>query len=307
MNGKEKKSEIPKFGIGVAILFYVSSLVYVLFLAKSVAIINPNVKTLTITHWQLEDGFREGIDVAIKRFEELKAKQGIKVKIIQSTVPYRGYEQWLTTQFIGGNPVDIVELAGSEDLKYQYVHSLTPYIGKPNPFNKGTLLEGIPWKDTVLDEMRNSVSPKYQEYFGVGTSFFVFRVYFNLDLLEKATGTRKIPEPLSLTEWLEMSEKLRKYGEKTGELIIPIGVRGIDRGTLRYLMLFYFSMLNHHLNDDFDRHYNCKIGDDDVFKGIKDGAVNIKRYLAMIDILKEIGQYFGKGFTSMDSEQLNDL
>jgi enoyl-[acyl-carrier protein] reductase II len=46
------------------------------------AVIDGDVETITIAHWQLEDGFRQGFDEAIKQYEALKSKEGKKVKII---------------------------------------------------------------------------------------------------------------------------------------------------------------------------------------------------------------------------------
>ena len=54
-------------------------------------------KRLTFAHWQLEDGFREGYADAIKEYERIKAAEGVKVKVIQTTVPVRGYSQWFLT------------------------------------------------------------------------------------------------------------------------------------------------------------------------------------------------------------------
>ena len=39
----------------------------------------------------------------------------------------------------------------TEHLYNQYFTPLSPYVGNPNPFNVGSPLEGVPWKDTFVD------------------------------------------------------------------------------------------------------------------------------------------------------------
>ena len=142
-----------RFGVAFAVLLYLVAVVHVHFLGPERVAFDPDVKVLTLAHWQLEDGFREGFDKMIARFEKLKAAQGVKVKVNQVTVPYRGFRQWLLTQLVGGDPADVVTAAVPGSVRYYYFHPLSPYLGKPNPFNVGTPLEGMPWKDTYIDGM----------------------------------------------------------------------------------------------------------------------------------------------------------
>ena len=205
---------------------------------NSKEIIDSEVKTITFAHWQLEDGFREGYSEAIKEFEKIKAAQGQKVKVIQTTVPVRGYQQWFLTQLISGNPADLMELYCSSEVRNQYFTPLSQYISRPNPFNKGTEFENIPWKDTYIDGMDSALDSAYAEYFGVGTYFHVYRLFVNLELLEKATGSRNLPE--TLDQWLKTCAQMKEYGKRINTPIIPIGVRGFDKETIRYLFQYYY-------------------------------------------------------------------
>lgn len=299
------KSKFQKFGFCLLLVFYLSSIVYISFLGKNRGTNDPEVKVITMAHWQLEDGFREGYDEAIKRFEKIKAEQGEKVKVIQTTVPWSGYEQWFMTQLIGENPVDVVELLGTPQMYNQYFHPLSPYLGKENPFNKGTVLEGVPWKDTYIDHMVAALSPTYAEYFGIGNCFSVYRLFVNLDLLEKATGSRKMPEDIS--EWIICCQKLKEYGEKIGKPIIPIGVRGFDRETLEFFFRYYYYQVIGNLIDNNSRLCDGNVLPQDILQGIKDKSIDRDRVLAVVEILREIGQYFSKGFNSIDLEQTKFL
>lgn len=304
-NKSESGGKMQKLGLLLALAFYIISVIMVIINTGVTDIIDPDVKTLSFAHWQLEDGFREGYDDAIKRFQDLKAEQGVKVKIVQTTVPFRGYKQWFLTQLLGGSPADIIELTGSSEQRNQYFVPLSQYIGKPNPFNKGTIFEGIPWKDTFIDGMDSALDTTFGEYFGVGTFTGVTRIYVNMDLLEKATGSKKLPE--DLTEWLEVCQKMRKYGEKTGKPIVPIGVRGFDKSTLYALLVYYLSQMNCNLNDNMSKLCAPEALRCEVLKGMHDKTIDTKRLYAAVDIIRDIGKYFGEGFSATDLEQTKFL
>ena len=297
-------SKFQKAGLILALAFYIISIIMVLRIQTGGDIMDKNVKTITFAHWQLEDGFRNGFDEAIKLFEEYKAKQGQKVKVIQLTVPIQGYGQWFMTQLVGGDPADLIELLGTSDIRNQYFTPLSQYIGSPNPFNKGTPLEGIPWKDTYVDDMRGGLDPIYAEYYGIGVFIHTCRMYVNMDMLQKATGSRKLPQ--TLTEWLNICEKMRAYGKKIGKPIIPIGVRGFDRGTLSQLLGYYQSQLNSDLNDSLPE-FCSDVASVDILDGLRQGKLSKEKQLAAINILTEIGNYFCDGFPSTDLEQTKFL
>ena len=266
---------------------------------------DSKVKTITIAHWQLEDGFREAIDYAIKEFEKLKAEQGEQVKVIQSTVPIRGYTQWFTTQLISGNPADLIEIIASADMQSRYFIPLSNYVAKPNPFNKGTFAENIPWKDTYVDGMDYSINPVFSEYFGVGIFHHVTRVYVNLDLLQAATGSDKVPE--NYGEWLDCCRKLDAYGKKIGKPIIPIGVRGIGKATVSNLTNRYFGEFNNDYHDRFSRFGKVNCTMQDLLIAMSNDELDMKRMMIPIRMVRDIGKYFSEGFTTTDSEQTKFL
>jgi raffinose/stachyose/melibiose transport system substrate-binding protein len=292
-----------KLGLFMALTFYIVAVIMVIINTSGGSIIDPDEKRIIIGHWQLEDGFRQGMDKIIKDYEAMKAAQGQKVRVIQSTVPGRGYQQWFVTQMISGNPSDIIMMRCSSQMKAQYMVPLSDYIGEPNPYNKGTPLEGIPWKDTFVDGMNSSLDPVYADYFGIGSFFHVMRVYVNKDLLVKATGSDKMPQ--TFDEWMDCCRKMREYGEKEQTPIIPIGMTGVGKGMLLGLFIQYFSQLNGHIND-----FGSEFGSweaESIFPLIAEGKLDWRRLLAVVNIIKEAGKNFSDGFITADQEQVKFL
>ena len=308
INNRKKKIISAAGGIFV-VIFYVISCIAVIrnnIAAESKnAEANGDTKVISIAHWQLEDGFREGIDYAIKEFEKLKASQGQKVKVIQNAIPSRGYSQWYITQLISGNPADIIELTVSPEIQSRYFLPLSTYISRPNPFNKGTPCEKLAWKDTYNDGMDSSLNPIFAEYFGVGIFGHRQRVYVNIDLLKAATGSEKTPE--TFEEWIECCKKVEEYARKVQKPIIPIGVRGIDKHTIMTMYARLNNQINTHYNDLLSYHGDGFIAKPDIYTALGEGKLDIDRLLVPAELIKEIGKYFADGFTTTDSQQTKFL
>lgn len=301
----QRSSRFQKFGIILAIIFYVVSIGMVIRNHGGMSVVfDADTKVITIAHWQLEDGFREGIDAAIAKYEELKAAEGQKVKVRQVAIPVRGYSQWYLTQLIGGQPADVLEVSGSSDILNQYFTPLSPYIGEKNPWNKGTPLEAMSWRESFADDMLSALDTAYSEFFSVCTFLHTTRVYVNLDLFEAATGRTELPD--TLTEWLADSKKLQEYGRKLNRPIIPIGVRGFDKGTIGQLFDTYNSQLNTDLSDTGSR-YGYGVAVNELFRQINAGELDKRRLLEPVEVVVEAGQYFADGFPAIDLEQTKYL
>ena len=168
-DSEPRGSKFQKFGLIITILFYLLSCIIVYTNNSGGTILDPDVKVISFAHWQLEDGFREGYAEAIKQFEALKAQQGHKVKVIQTTVPVRGYRQWFMTQLISGNPADLMELYCSSDVRNQYFTPLSQYVAEPNPYNASSPFAKVSWKDSYNYGMNGDLEPSYSVYFGIRT------------------------------------------------------------------------------------------------------------------------------------------
>jgi raffinose/stachyose/melibiose transport system substrate-binding protein len=301
-NDEQTLSWLQHLGYGIIGLFFLYSTIHVLFLSQK-EILDPEVETITVSHWLLEAGVREGFDAVFREFEKEMASKGRKVKVKQSTIPGRGFKQWFVTQLISGEPGDIMGMSwetSSEFIK-QYFTPLTPFIGEPNPYNAGTPLEKLSWRDSFVDNMESGRiirGERTADYYQAAWSFNVYRLYANLDLLEAATGNREAPH--TLTEFLEDCAAIEQYGLDHNRPIVPIGVRGIDRGTIQMFFWQYFNQTNGNfveqsIHDGVPRSYmlDLLLHDEEARE----------RMVAVVDILRQIGRYFGDGFQATDREQ----
>ncbi|MCS7009185.1 MAG: extracellular solute-binding protein, partial [Chthoniobacterales bacterium] len=144
------------------------------------------------------------------------------VQIVQIPIPEKIFRQWLTARLLGGDSPDIVEigLGTTPEVLARYFVPLGEIAGRPNPYNVGTELEGVAFKDTFFDRMLGGFNPLLSEYYAVPLSAFTNRLMVNLDLLERVTGRRELPEKFEV--FLEVCERLRREGVVDGERILPI-------------------------------------------------------------------------------------
>lgn len=301
----QSAGRFQKVGLILAVAFYILSVIMVIRNHGGMSVVfSPDTKVITIAHWQLEDGFREGISAAIEEYEKAKLAQGVKVKVRQVAVPVRGYQQWYLTQLIGGEPADILEVMGSSDIQNQYFTPLSPYIGEKNPWNKGTPLENMSWRESFADDMLSALDTAYSEFFSVCTFMHTTRVYVNMKLYEEATGKTELPD--TLTEWLEDCARLKEYGLQQERPIIPIGVRGFDKGTIGQLLSTYNSQLTTDLSDTGSP-YGYGVATGEIFRQINAGELDKDKLLEPVEVVTEIGKYFADGFSAIDLEQTKYL
>ncbi|MFZ9683603.1 MAG: carbohydrate ABC transporter substrate-binding protein, partial [Cephaloticoccus sp.] len=107
--------------------------------------------TIRIAHWQIEEGPPAAMDALIERYEELNPH----INVEQVMVPGNVYKQWLRTQLIGGESADIIEfgsfIGGVSDIPPRFFDPISSYLEESNPYNVGTPLEGVRWRDTFVD------------------------------------------------------------------------------------------------------------------------------------------------------------
>ncbi len=301
----QSAGRFQKVGLILVVVFFIVSVVMVIRNHGGMSVVfSPDTKVITFAHWQLEDGFREGFQAAIADYEKLKAEQGVKVKVNQVAVPVRGYPQWFLTQLIGGQPADVIELIGSSDVHNQYMTALSPYIGRPNPWNKGTPLEKMSWRESFADDMLSALDVSYSEFFGVNIFMHTTRVYVNMKLYEEACGTKKLPD--TVTEWLIACKQMREYGKQMNRPVIPIGVRGFDKSTLSQFLSYYNSQLNADFSD-FCSPYGYTTATGEILRMINSGELKKERLLQPVELIVEVGQYFADGFSAIDLEQTKYL
>ena len=295
-----------RIGLVLAGIFFLLSAFFAIRNHRNITgkILHPETKELIIAHWQLEDGFRDGVEHAIKEYERRKAAQGIKVKVRQIAVPVRGYAQWMTTQLLSGNPADIMEMRGFAALHNTHFIPLSPYVTRPNPWNSDSPLRGMTWQESFSDNMISSLNPIYSEYFGVALFVFTTRLYVNMDLYRRACGSDELPT--TVTQWIEACKKMRAYGMRVDKPVIPIGVRGFDKATLQQLLYTYNSQICAPLSEEASP-YGSTLSSSEIFRRVNDGTLPKERLLAPLELVCELGQYFADGFSAIDLEQTKYL
>ncbi len=181
-------------------------------------------KVITFVHWQLEGRTVEAMQWAAEAY----MKRHPDVYIQQIAVPTSAYDQWVRTQLIGRMAPDLIEMWGREDwdnLAVRYFNPLPSEVDQPNPYNEGTDLEGVPWRETYLDGMRGGFRATLQEYYCAPLSMFTVRIYANRDLLRRVAdtvGDGTVRVPTSLREYMALCEEVRAYSEATGDTVVPI-------------------------------------------------------------------------------------
>ncbi|MEK6793835.1 MAG: extracellular solute-binding protein [Spirochaetota bacterium] len=166
--------------------------------------------TVRIAHWQLEPGVRDGIIYMAKEYQKLHPN----VVIAQNAVPETTYNQWFTTQMVGGTPADLMELGKVAQplmVTYymRYFVPLTEYVTQPNPYNKNNEFAGVSLRDTTKDGLKNAYIPEVQEYMGIGLSQFLVRMYYNKTLLSKLAGYTNAPK--DWREFMDACEKISAH------------------------------------------------------------------------------------------------
>lgn len=176
----------------------------------------PDKTIIRIAHYQMESGVRDAVDAVARRYQELHPD----VQIEQIVIGERGYVSWATTRLLGGTAPDIM-MVPDERLYQRYFLPLTEEIEKPNPYNRGTPLEGMAWKDTYYDNMAGGYVETLKEFYDVSSSAHTLRLFYNEALFKKATGLDK--PPADFRGFIAACEKIKKYDDGR---IVPIAGAG---------------------------------------------------------------------------------
>ena len=256
---------------------------------------------IRIGHWQLEAGVRQGLDEMARQYGQLHPE----VRIVQDAIPESTYAQWMTTQLMGGTAPDIIEVMG---LPYnvllgfysRYFVPLTAYVNQPNPYNKGTSMEGMSWRGTYKDAMRNGYVEELQEFMTVPLSQFGIRVFYNRDLLKRLTGLDEAPR--SYRAFLTACETIRSRKDERGRPYTPIA------GSAYHINMwdgFMCDPLTYGAVRRVDFNRDGAVGNDELFVGFKTGRIgfDFPPYEAKFRMLRELTEQFQAGFTGLGRDE----
>ncbi|AHF91423.1 ABC transporter substrate-binding protein [Opitutaceae bacterium TAV5] len=209
--------------VGLALLAgcFTFSLVKILGRARSDR--TDDREVIRFAHWQLEAGLRTAFDALTRDYEKLHP--GVRVE--QLAIPERTYTQWLQTQLIGGTATDLIELGkmprnAEDEMLSRFFLPLTDYVEQPNPWNRGTDLESVAWRNTFIDGLVGGFSyrPNLLEYYGVPMSMHTVRVYYNASLWKRILG--QTPEPRTFDEFIAICDRVESWAREQHAALIPI-------------------------------------------------------------------------------------
>lgn len=258
---------------------------------------------LRIGHWQLEAGVREAFTAMAANYHELHPD----VTIVQDAVPEGTYGQWMVTQLMGGTAPDIMEI-GVGNVPYnvmlgyylRYFYPMTTAANQPNPYNHGTSMEKVPWRDTFRDGMRSVYIEELQEYMLIPLAQFGVRVFYNKDLLKRLTGRPEAPP--NYREFLNVCRLIGRQRDERGKLYTPIAGSAYHIGMWDQFMsdpLTYGALRR----VDFNR--DGAVGSDELFVGFKTGRIDFSfpPFEAKFRMLRQLTEQFQAGFTGLGRDE----
>jgi len=259
---------------------------------------SPGKVTIRVSQWQLESGVREGIDAVIRRYEQINPR----VHVEQIAVPGGPtYVSWMLTQAAGGSAPDVAEYSRGDPDIGQLFRPITAEVMTPNPYNRGTPLEGVIWRDTILDAMTNpdSYNDALHEYYAVPTSMVIGRILYNKPLLRTITGSDR--PPATYRDMLALCGRIRAYGRDRGLVLTPLAN---SRDTYEYQSWLIACALTGPLAEKLDFRHQLEITGDDVGRLYLQGAwsFDTPEIVAGVRALKEYGEMCGPGFWGLERD-----
>lgn len=258
---------------------------------------NEGGTTIRIAHWQLENGVRTTIDQIAEEYTKLHPN----VKVEQLLIPESIYTNWLVTQLVGETAPDLIEIGiGMNDERMaRFFTPLTDLAVQPNPYNKGTDLEGVPLRNTLFDGMEGGFMPSLLEYYSVPVSGASVRMFYNLDLLKKITGSEDLPT--TYEGLIDICQKAEAYATANNLPFVPIaGSKYNAPMIMRQLFLSQTQKLVERLNppgifgEDFIRR------SDDFLQGR--WSLDSEEVRAGFDLLHDLGQHMQPGFIQLQRD-----
>ncbi len=181
--------------------------------------LDPNLVTIRFAHWQVEPGMREAFDAVAEDYMKLNPN----VRIEQLPCPGDVYGIFVRTRLVGGDPPELLERGRNMNPEemVRYFRPYSQWLEDPNPYNEGTQLEGVRWRETFLDGMSGSAGlDTLFDYYAVAISGVSRRMYYNLDLYRRIMGHERLPQ--NLEGFLEMCRKAEAYAEARDLPLSPV-------------------------------------------------------------------------------------
>ncbi|MDR1146141.1 MAG: extracellular solute-binding protein [Verrucomicrobiales bacterium] len=280
-------------------LCFLSALYSVIF--RSVRDADPNLITIRFAHWQLEGGLRGTFDDLARQYEKICADRGQKVRVEQVTIPESVFGNWVLTQLVGGTAPQIIELGSMHiDRKARFFESLSGYVNEPNPYNAGTPLAGLPWRNTFVDGMLSTYDKDLLDYYSVPLSLFTVRLFYNKPLYEKIFG-QDAPPPKDYRDFVRVCLAIQQYGQEHGLGIVPVAGSKYNEGQLTGRIA---GSQTQKLNDRLNRKRTASVDGNELYVSYlrEQWGPRSPEIISSLRLTQSFYQFFQPGFQQVDRD-----
>ncbi len=261
-------------------------------------------------HAQLEAGYRDALQRVIDEYNELQRQRGHRVRVVQMAVNSRVFGQWLNTQMYAGSPPDLMQTRFARTTQNpafvaRFILPISGLINDPNPYNAGTELDGVPWKQTFVDNMRGAYNWALQDQYAASTTVFTNRVFVNVAILRRALGVpdgEPLPAIDSMDRLLEVCEAVKRLPPVDGRSIAPISA---ESGTLEDLYRRVAPAFMADFGPRMDKDIDGEMSYVERYTTVLAGDIDLRApaIARFFEVLREITSHFPPGYLGLDREQ----
>ncbi len=252
-------------------------------------------QVLRIAHTHLETGVREALAAVAAAYEE--RHPGVAIE--QIAVPASHYTAWLRTRLTGESMPDIATFGNVPEHEFpRYYLPLGPHLDEPNPYNEGTPLAGLRWRDTFLDGLAGPPSFRFNllENYGITLAPYSVRILFNVDLLERLAGTRELPRDYA--SFLELCARISAQAPSVRSGVIPIAAAQ-NNANLLLSQLFATQTQRLAMDVERTRRHFCPAMDWQAGFVRGDWSFSSPAVRAALHRLRELGPHLQPGFMQL--------
>ncbi len=254
--------------------------------------------TLRLGHWLMHSGMREAFAEAGRRYELLHPE----VRIEQNVVPIRSYPAWLRTQLIGGTAPDIIGMfAVNAEIINRYFLPLNDVVLQPNPYNVGTPLAGVPWRNTFADGLESiqNMSAATGQIGAITLQLNTYRLFTNVDLLRRVTGQTTPPETFAALQAL--GPLVETYNATHAVSVTPIAGCG---PYLRYVNEQLLASQTQKLAVALSPMRTLKVGNPDLALMMLDGRAGLEEpaVQSTFELLREVTNLMPPGVEQLQRD-----
>lgn len=256
--------------------------------------VDPEQVTVRFSHWQVEAGMREAFDAVAAEYMALNPK----VRVEQLPCPGDVYSTFVRTRLIGGDPPELMEQGRglAPEQLVRHFRPLSPWLEEPNPYNVGTPLEGVPWRQTFLGGL--SQAPGLDtlfDYYAVPASEVASRMYYNIDMYRQIMGDA--PLPANYRQFIAFCEQAEAWARRTGRNVSPVAG---SSGTANVLLLPLFRSQTQRLAQQADALHTLRTPDNVLLSP----AVTLDHpaIASGLKIMREVGRYMPPNFLQYDRD-----